>query len=129
MRYHYLQAVAPDSKGRSFWDPDHPTTTVYVNVFSEDFPRDGHPVTRILETLWKRHNVDGRPRGPEIRSMSIGDVLVLIEEGADPAVYRCVRVGWEPLQDEDLVEPLVSVAERGLGAHTVIVPEGAGRSW
>jgi len=73
-----------------------------------------------LEGLFAEHNGmsagDGwRPRGQEIRSMSVGDVVVVFYGLGAPAEYRawfCDSWGWLEVTDPKTVERLARAASR-----------------
>lgn len=48
-----------------------------------------------LERIWLTHNADERPRGQEIRSMSVGDVVEV-----DGRRWMAAVVGFEPMGEE-----------------------------
>lgn len=104
MRYAYLQGFAED--GRMVFDGGSCREDVeelngerlhYVHVFDEDAPagydRSSESASEraraVAEWAFARHNVPDRPRGKEIRSMSVGDVVVVF--ATDGAVVFVAR--------------------------------------
>lgn len=105
MRYVYLQGMGADG---GMPNPARQENIFYTAVAVGMVPRELEgPDEGIAEWLWARHNRDGRPRGTEIRSMSMGDILVI-----EDRPYIAIDLGWKRIVDEDLVAELVSAAGR-----------------
>lgn len=77
-----------------------------VETRENTMPEGGNLAT-LAELLWRTHNVDDRPRGREIRSMSMGDVLVfhvMDRSGrnvVETVIARAAVFGWEQVDGRD----------------------------
>jgi hypothetical protein len=81
----------------------------YLRVFEGDINTNNvdllnNPIARVLESIWKRHNIgddgdENRPRAQEIRSMCAGDIVQIDGEFWTPEM-----VGWKQLAAQDLPE-------------------------
>lgn len=98
--YTYLQPTPDVDGGNTFYPVvGGPTPESYVIVIHGTVEiDDGAPVTSILEAIWSANNLDTRPRGQEIRSMCVGDIVIV---GAE--IHRAVIVGFEKLPEAEAV--------------------------
>lgn len=114
-RYTYLQPT-PDDDGRNIFDSDEDRTpefyviVIHGCVVVEDEATTEH----ILEAIWWANNLDSRPRGQDIRSMCIGDIVIV---GAE--IYRAMRGGIDG-GFEKLDEPVTLLAGRTLVRGEVV---------
>jgi hypothetical protein len=76
MRYEYFQPV-PDEKGRTMYvmPYDDLSQYTYHKVYEAEATVEHLPFMEVLEFIWTQHNRRDRPRGQEIRSMSVGDLV------------------------------------------------------
>jgi len=118
--YTYLQTTTDD--GRMVF-PRIPTEGVFlVNVYEGTIELDEHGVAALPERIWCEHNHPERPKGPVIRSMVVGDVLVIhdgpSESGLDSnsMVVVAASVGFVRAEGE-LAERAIRIAKRGETAH------------
>lgn len=67
-------------------------------TFDQEPVETGHRAAESPEALcnilFARHNGDDRPRGWQIRSMSVGDIITV-----DGTHYLCAPVGWRIVED------------------------------
>lgn len=105
MYYEYYQETNP-----TFHVLDDQTfeRAKYTNVYNqfvtkEEFAKIDDDYA-VLEYLFAMHNADNRPRNQEIRSMSVGDIVV-IERGnhfgerkdIKRVAYVCDSIGWKKI--------------------------------
>ena len=133
MRYDYLQSF--DETGRMAMG-DWNSPLFFVHVFRSAIPSGqarhflNNEPKRVLEWTFARHNdhgngVDGdnRPRGQEIRSMSVGDVVVITsgddadgfkpDDAVERSVWVCANMGWEQVAaDSEAAKALIDAADR-----------------
>ncbi len=102
MRYFYLQS-ASQSLGYGM-DVGRDATFVWVY----DGENDGATPLETAERAFVEHNRGDRPRGREIRSMSVGDVIVT----TDGTALMCMPVGWEVIRNNRTAEALQGAAHR-----------------
>lgn len=128
MKYDYLQGM--DGDGRMILpflhNPADDERLIYVHVFRGEIEGSDSALA-TAEGAYLRHNRDDRPRGREIRSLSMGDVVV-VHAPDGPKVLLCVTVGFAEIVDEDARERLLSIAERrafGPVAAATIAEAGA----
>lgn len=105
--------VATDDLGRSLgwggWEPEHEM----VEVFSYKVA-DGGPLAVLGHAFWLLNVGDDphaggpdptavRYRAKRLRSLSVGDVLVLGPTPSRPesVAYACARIGWTEIPDFD----------------------------
>lgn len=100
MKYRYYQPK-PNEYGRTIigpgervskWEPG------YHLVYNSELHTPKTDAEAVLEEIFFLHNRDNRPRRFEIRSMCVGDVVVLEGHGA----WLCDVVGWTKI-DPDLI--------------------------
>lgn len=84
--YHFEYLQGEEFADRGFGPP-------YKTVMEGEI--DGISPMAACEKLWVMNNRDDRPKAQEIRSMSMGDVVVLDRATA----YRAEAVGWEEVED------------------------------
>ncbi len=96
--YTYLQPT-PDADGRNMLDPgfDPPPEFYVIVVQGTVRIDDGASDEHILEAIWQANNIDSRPRGQEIRSMCIGDLVIVQGQ-----IYRAEVVGFKPFSGDDV---------------------------
>ena len=77
----------------------------YTNVYNDIITREQFDAVdddiAVLEHLFGIHNADNRPRRTEIRSMSVGDIVVIERgHGDDKTVksYVCDNFGWKQIE-------------------------------
>lgn len=77
----------------------------YKYVFGENITREQFADVdndyKVLEHLFKIHNADNRPRNQEIRSMSVGDIVVIERDYGDNKTvksYICDSFGWKQIE-------------------------------
>lgn len=102
MYYEYYQETNP-----TFHVLDNQTfervkySWVYSDILtSYDFEKIDNDIA-VLEHLFMIHNAGNRPRRTEIRSMSVGDIVVLKRgDGKDKTVksYVCDNFGWKEIE-------------------------------
>lgn len=124
MKYDYLQGVGSDGWLVQSVAALNGEFIHYIHVYSGAWGGSGETIwesdakdaAELTEAAWQAHNRATRVRGRQIRSMSVGDVLV-VDDGADTSVWFCDSVGWVRLLADDAVTGavlncLVSVGER-----------------
>lgn len=112
--YTYLQPT-PDELGRNMYDPafgDSTPESYVIVVHGTVEIDDGASTTAILEAIWAANNLDSRPRGQEIRSMCVGDIVIVRAE-----IHRAAIVGFEKLPADMAV---VVLAGRTLVCHKLV---------
>lgn len=122
MRYSYLQAFT--NSGRMVFEAggadtahvvaeDNGDTIHYVYVFDGEIPAAPN-AEAAAERAFVIHNRDDRPRGKEIRSMSVGDVVVVYAEEAGklPTVLVCRSSGFQEVTKQSAFRGLVDAARR-----------------
>ena len=73
-----------------------------------------------LKDVFRIHNVDTRPMGMIVRSLSVGDVVVLHgRDGSSDTVHVCCMMGWKELSGSS-AEFFRWLASRGVPAHGAI---------
>jgi hypothetical protein len=101
MKYRYLQGhlngrmIAPFDVARS--EPSDMADYAFVYEGEVVVPRSmymGDATMAAAELVFTEHNRDDRPRGREIRSMSVGDVVVLYPEGRAAVALFCAGIGF-----------------------------------
>lgn len=81
----------------------------YTNVYNDIITREQFDAVdddiAVLEHLFAIHNADNRPRRTEIRSMSVGDIVVIergnhFGENDEKIVkaYVCDDFGWKQIE-------------------------------
>lgn len=106
MYYEYYQETNPTFhvlEGQTFERANY--TNVYNDMVTREQFADVDDDYEVLEYLFAMHNAGNRPRNQEIRSMSVGDIVV-IERGnhfgeADEKVvkaYVCDNFGWKEIE-------------------------------
>lgn len=82
-----------------YWAKQRPADMgTYELVYEDDIhPPQAVTINDTLDAIWSRHNEDGRPRGREIRSMSIGDVVELLGQ-----YWVVEREGWSELKGVEI---------------------------
>lgn len=100
MQYTYLQP-APDERGSTvLLSAEESAGRIYRKVFEGLCPDAvGHRAR--LEELFALHNADLRPLRFNIRSMSVGDI-VIVSPDVCPVAYVCASVGWEQIDHADI---------------------------
>lgn len=83
----HVPGLAPSGKGGAH---DFEFREVERGEIEADSPHTA------AEQLFLIHNRDNRPRGREIRSMSVGDILVI-----DGTAWICETVGFRPLAPQE----------------------------
>lgn len=109
LHYQYYQPK-PDAHGRNMvmLGIDKPTDWTYCEVYNGEVVTDSNvlslstdpndfPVNNTLEEIFAIHNRDNRPRGREIRSMSVGDIVVIHGE-----VWLVESIGFKKLEGADI---------------------------
>lgn len=123
MRYSYLQAT--DGDGRLVMPGVETERVFLVNVL------EGVTVRRdrreLPELIWQTHQNEGgeRPLAQTIRSMCVGDVIVLhdgpSESGLDErALVLVVDTFGFARASEDLAREAIRLARRGVPAHGTV---------
>lgn len=112
VHYTYYQPIStdPERRGVHILIPrvEAPQDYTYLAVHEGDIEVGDHPV-EALEQLWAEHNAPDRPRGPEIRSMCMGDIVDLEELG----LWIAAQVGWRKMNELETPE-LVSTSPPGV---------------
>lgn len=82
-----------------------PASRPYRKVFDGEVPALGILGAHgALEDIFHIHNSLYRPRGTEIRSLSIGDVIHIPESKETPSQwYLCESIGWREFSADELV--------------------------
>lgn len=77
----------------------------YTNVYSDMITREQFDAIdddiAVLEHLFAIHNADNRPRRTEIRSMSVGDIVVIQRGYGENKIvksYVCDNFGWKQIE-------------------------------
>lgn len=77
----------------------------YTNVYSDMITREQFDAIdddiAVLEHLFAMHNADNRPRRTEIRSMSVGDIVVIQRGYGENKIvksYVCDDFGWKQIE-------------------------------
>ena len=74
---------------------------VFGNIITRVEFADVDDDNKVLEHLYTIHNADNRPRNQEIRSMSVGDIVVIERgQGINKTVksYACNDFGWKQIE-------------------------------
>ena len=74
---------------------------VFGNIITRVEFADVDDDNKVLEHLYTIHNADNRPRNQEIRSMSVGDIVVIERgHGINKTVksYVCNDFGWKQIE-------------------------------
>lgn len=128
MQYTYLQPI-PDEQGRTvLLNADESAGRIYTVVFEGLCPDAvGHKPR--LEAVFALHNRDLRPLRFNIRSMSVGDIVILSPDVC-PVAYICDSVGWKKISVRDIardddVEPFGAHDDEPYMGHDGSVPNHA----
>lgn len=77
----------------------------YTNVYNDIITREQFDAVdddiAVLEHLFAMHNADNRPRRTEIRSMSVGDIVVIQRGYGENKIvksYVCDNFGWKQIE-------------------------------
>lgn len=102
MYYEYYQETNP-----TFHVLDDQTfeRAKYTNVYNDIITREQFDAIdddiAVLEHLFAMHNADNRPRRTEIRSMSVGDIVVIQRGYGENKIvksYVCDNFGWKQIE-------------------------------
>ena len=118
MRYKYTWIQVSTQDGRlvdpHVVDPQNsqePVFAVAVYAGEEDAMEFGN--------IFRRHNIE-RPLGDKVRSMSVGDIVVIHDAGGEPAeAHVCCSVGFNLLGGK-VEQDAFTLARRGPPAHMLI---------
>lgn len=67
------------------------TDTIDTNDYIDEY------TDNLLDVLYRIHNGECRPRATEIRSMSVGDIIVLTDEKGNKEAFVCDSEGWNKI--------------------------------
>ena len=77
----------------------------YTNVYNDIITREQFDAIdddiAVLEHLFEMHNAGNRPRRTEIRSMSVGDIVVIQRGYGENKIvksYVCDNFGWKQIE-------------------------------
>lgn len=112
MRYTYIQATSPDGRMPSrFQERPEDDSVVLVAVYEGE--------AGALDHVFRLHNQPDRPHGESIRSMVVGDLVVVHPTNkTGPKTYLCDTVGWTQIHGMSAVHA-EGLALRQPPAHRV----------
>lgn len=136
MRYTYLQATAPDGRMADVSYDSPPKlrdselflVNVYQGEVEPDAPANASGDPERLERIWTYHNIgEGppdagtpRPLQTTIRSMSVGDFVVLHPKLQPWRVYVCAPAGWGRVRTLGEIDRIHTLCERGVPGHALL---------
>ena len=96
MKYAYYQNVEKDAEGRplGFFGYQPGQQLLFIERGEVEFAGS---VTSLLEDLFGLHNMDDRPYRKKVRSMSVGD-MVILELADGPQAWVVDHVGWKKVE-------------------------------
>lgn len=102
MYYEYYQETNPTFhvlEGQTFERANY--TNVYNDIVTREQFDGIDDDYKVLEYLFAMHNAGNRPRNQEIRSMSVGDIVVIQRgygDNKNVKAYVCDNLGWKEIE-------------------------------
>lgn len=95
--YQYFQQHWPTNDATVY--PPRPTRYLFVETGSVQVAASSS-IEDVLEHLWMRHNAEDRPHGRTFCSMSVGDIVRVLQPGdaggdGEWVTYRAAPMGFE----------------------------------